>query len=253
MLESLCLIMNSKPISTQFPDQAWLSPLHFMKLNWFQSDSNNFLFSSSADEFRANMNLIKDQLGEAQQSFTRMLKQMLMGGTKQYFKNHPSGNFFKPGDIVLSLKSNGYHLCSVIKTFPQYCLVLSSERSPPIKKNVHCTLLALIFRPRSNENEYQDTNSQEAAVADSEANYKINYISSYNFQLGQHKAIDGNIHHQDTVDLSYVDCGRYQSKVTSFMSSDEPLVNIQSTLSGEYRPFPVLFPSFFTEINKVTI
>ena len=147
IMEAVCYILNSKPIDGVYNDQNFLCPLHFMKSDWFLiGEGEEFLDSPSSEQFKAGLELIRRQMGQAQQKFIRILRQTMMSSTRRQLRLSGYDNYFKVNDICLSIKSSGYHLVRILAVFPQYCKVLSSERSPCIEKNVHANMLILIFR-----------------------------------------------------------------------------------------------------------
>ena len=152
VMESICLILNSKPIDGVYDCQNFLSPLHFLKNEWFLVEKNEELLESpSAQQFRAGLELIRSQMGQAQEKFIRILKQTMMTTTRRQLRHSGYENYFQVNDICLSVKSTGYHLVKVLEVFPQYCKILSSEKYPCIVKNVHCNMLILIYRYVSSE------------------------------------------------------------------------------------------------------
>lgn len=148
MLEAVNFLFNSKPINVPEQDESFLAPLHLIKLDWYQQSENNLL-SGSASQFVSNLNLLRESLGSAVQVFTRILKQILLATTRNHLRRYPQSNPFLKGDVVLYIKHTGYKLCEVEEVKPQYCVVWSTDRIPPVLKSVHCSLLVLVFRPQS--------------------------------------------------------------------------------------------------------
>ena len=149
-LSSVCTLLNSQPIVSPLIGSVIISPQHLIKPNWLLSDDEaDILSSPSAIELQSNLQLIRDQMAAAHQIFTKILKTSLISATRRSLRQHSSANPFQIGDLALSLKSNSYNLCKIIQLFPQHCQVLSAEKNPPVLKNVHCSLLVLIFRPQT--------------------------------------------------------------------------------------------------------
>ena len=148
VLSALCNCFNSIQISSPLISECFLTPNHFLKGGWYlESDPKNILQSPSAKLFNANLGVLHKKMGQAQEMFTKILRENLLACSAKYLRKYPGDNPFEVGDIVISLKANGFFLGEVLSIWPQFCGVLSTEFRPPAHKNIHVKLLILIHRP----------------------------------------------------------------------------------------------------------
>ena len=189
MLESVNFLFNSQPISVPHSEESFITPLHLIRLDYYETGDNNLL-SGSAYQFSANLNLLRESLGNAVQIFTRTLKQILLSTTRSHLRRYPKSNPFQAEDIVLFLKHSKYVLCKVTEVKPQYCTVITAERVPAMVRTVHCSLLVLVYRPgsgcRAFTDQLRDENgddNQSVALPESEGNIFYQFFPPV---LGQH-------------------------------------------------------------------
>ena len=153
VLESVCFIFNSQPIRTNEAEESFITPLHLMRLDYFEVSKHDNLMSPSAELFLSNLNIFRQSLGSALQTFHRILKMTLLSSTRRHLRMNPDSNPFREDDIAVYIKITGYQLVRVLKTKPQFCFVFASDGKT---KTVHCSLLCLVFRPQSGCSSFTD-------------------------------------------------------------------------------------------------
>ena len=125
-------------------EENFISPLHLLKLDWYEISKSDNLLSSSSEQFLSNLNIFRQSLGSAVETFTRILRMTLLSETKRHLRKFPMQCPFLKDDICLFIKVSGYQLVRVLSTHPQYCRVFASDRKI---KNIHASLLCLVYRP----------------------------------------------------------------------------------------------------------
>ena len=147
VIATVCNLLNSQPIKSTLDTES-VCPAQLLNRDWFLTDGDeDILTSSSALQLQQNIQMIQRELNSAHEMFVKILKAALISCPQRNISQRSAKNIFRQFDICLSLKANSYNLCQILHVKDNYCIVRSSERYPPIIKNVHCTLLVLIFRP----------------------------------------------------------------------------------------------------------
>ena len=92
------------------------------------------------------LHLVFDKIKVSTQIFIKFLKQqILLNDRNKKLKNEKRCVNFLKNDVVIILRKRPY-LGIVKQSGPQFCIVLSSEESPPTTFNVHNQKLILLFR-----------------------------------------------------------------------------------------------------------
>ena len=193
VLESVCFIFNSQPIRTNEAEESFITPLHLMRLDYFEVSKHDNLMSPSAELFLSNLNIFRQSLGSALQTFHRILKMTLLSSTRRHLRMNPDSNPFRKDDIAVYIKITGYQLVRVLKTKPQFCFVFASDGKT---KTVHCSLLCLVFRPESGcssftdqlQNDQDDDNNDNNVIIQPEEEMQQKCIFSHfiSQRLGYH-------------------------------------------------------------------
>ena len=164
-----------------------------MRLDYFEVSKNDNLLSPSAELFLSNLNIFRQSLGSAIQTFHRILKMTLLSSTRRHLRMNPNSNPFRKDDIAVYIKITGYQLVRVLKTKPQFCFVFASDGKT---KTVHCSLLCLVFRPQSGcssftdqlQNDQDDDNNDNNVIIQPEEEMQQKCIFSHfiSQRLGYH-------------------------------------------------------------------